>query len=112
MANEKYVNAGATLTAIAGSGGVVAGGFYIVGAAFGVAAVSAAENEEYTLTLGGVFELAKTSAQAWTLGAAIYWDNTNSVMTTTSSGNTKVGVAAAAAANPSAIGRVRLNTSF
>lgn len=57
----------------------------------------------------GVFDLPKTSAQAWTVGAKIYWDSANGLATTTASGNSLIGTALAAAANPSATGRVRLN---
>jgi predicted RecA/RadA family phage recombinase len=56
-----------------------------------------------------VGDLAKVSAQAWTEGAKIYWDDTAKNFTTTSGGNTLAGVAAAAAANPSATGKVRLD---
>jgi predicted RecA/RadA family phage recombinase len=109
---KNHVKTGGMLTAIAPVNGVVSGAFVIVGAAFGIAATSALEGEEYELKLGEIWELPKTSAQAWTLGAAIYWDAANSVATTTSSGNTKIGVAAAVAANPSATGIVRLNSNF
>src|SRR5262245_37203943 len=57
----------------------------------------------------GVYTLEKVSAQAWTEGALIYWDNSAKNCTTTSTSNTRIGVAAAAAANPSATGKVRLN---
>lgn len=57
----------------------------------------------------GIVRHAKVSAQAWTEGVKIYFDAGTSLMTTTSGGNTLVGVAAAAAANPSATGLVRLD---
>lgn len=81
----------------------------LVGTLFGVAQTDAASGDDVALVTRGVFEHAKTSAQAWTLGAAIYWDDTNKVFTTTASGNTLVGKAVAVAANPSATGTVRLN---
>jgi predicted RecA/RadA family phage recombinase len=61
-----------------------------------------------------VFDLTKAASQAWTVGAAIYWDNTAKVCTTVSAGNTKIGVAVAAVGNGvgETIGRVRLNGSF
>jgi predicted RecA/RadA family phage recombinase len=52
------------------------------------------------------------SAQAWTAGALVYWDDTAKLFTTTSTSNTLAGVAVAIAANPTATGRVRLNGSF
>lgn len=42
----------------------------------------------------------------------MYWDDSAKLMTTTSSSNTLAGVAVAAAANPTATGKVRLNGSF
>jgi predicted RecA/RadA family phage recombinase len=55
----------------------------------------------------------KNAAEAWTVGQRIYWDSVNAHCTTNSTGgNTKIGVAVAAAANPSAVGSVRLNGVF
>lgn len=87
---------------------VAAGAGCLVGSLFGVAANTVLQNATVELAVVGVFELKKTSAQAWTVGAKIYWDNTNKECTTTSSGNTLIGVATEAAANPTAVGRVRL----
>lgn len=81
-----------------------------VGKLFGVAVKdydSAATAQIKTL---GVFDLAKVSAQAWTAGQAVYWDNSAKKATTaTTSPNIWIGVATTAAANPSSTGRVRLN---
>lgn len=85
---------------------VASGAGVLVGSIFGFAVTSAASGETVNINRKGVFEHAKTSAQAWTQGAALYWDNTNKVLTTTASGNTLVGAAALPAANPSAIGRI------
>lgn len=80
----------------------------LVGAIFGVAQGDAAETESVEAKRTGIWTLPKTSAQAWTLGQRIYWDDTQKECTTTASGNTPVGAAAAVAANPSATGRVLL----
>lgn len=88
---------------------VSSGGGVLVGKIFGIAADDAASGAAVTLKRGGVVTHAKTSAQAWTVGALIYWDDTNKVFTTTASGNTLVGAAMAAAANPSATGSVLLD---
>lgn len=81
----------------------------LVGALFGVATVDVLSGVEANFQVLGVVTLNKTSAQAWTQGALIYWDNTNKEATTTSTSNTRIGCAAAAAANPSSTGNVRLN---
>lgn len=81
----------------------------LVGTIFGVAQETVLSGADVVLVRRGVFELAKTSAQAWTVGAKIYWDDTNKVCTTTASGNVVVGAAVQAAANPSATGIVLLD---
>ncbi|HOX90228.1 MAG TPA: DUF2190 family protein [Burkholderiaceae bacterium] len=86
----------------------------LVGVLFGVAAGAYSSGAPAELQLEGVFDLtalATDTASGTTLVAA-YWDNTNKRVTTTSSGNTKIGVITAAKANGDATARVRLNGSF
>lgn len=107
---KNYVQPGVTVTVIAPAGGATAGVGLLVGALFGIAAITAAEGEEVEITTEGVFTHAKTSAQAWAQGALIYWDNAARRMTTAaaSGANTLVGVAAQPADNPSDTGTVLL----
>jgi predicted RecA/RadA family phage recombinase len=58
-----------------------------------------------------VHKLAKVGSQAWTVGALVYWDNTNKRFTTTASGNLLAGCAAEAASSGAGVttGVVRLN---
>jgi predicted RecA/RadA family phage recombinase len=56
-----------------------------------------------------VAKVAKVSAQAWTEGLKIYWDNTAKLFTSTASTNPLVGFATRVAANPTATGYVRLD---
>lgn len=88
---------------------VASGAGALVGALFGVATGTYANGAAGEFATAGVFELAKVSAQAWTQGALIYWDNTAKNCTTTSTSNTRIGCALVAAANPSSTGIVRLN---
>jgi predicted RecA/RadA family phage recombinase len=83
-----------------------------VGSIIGVVAGDAASGAPMDLHTEGVFTLPKVSALAIGLGADVYWDATADLVTTTSSGNTKLGVAVVAAANPSASVNVRLNGVF
>lgn len=106
---KNYVSSGDTVTVPAPSGGVTAGELVVIGDLFGVAATTADEGAPVVLYAAGVYEFPKVSAQAWTAGAGIYWDSGNKRATTASSGNTRIGAATAAAANPSPTGRVRLN---
>lgn len=91
---------------------VAAGAGFLVGSLFAVATSAAASGAAVEGLATGVVDLAKVSAQAWTVGQRIYWDDTAKLTTTVSSANTLIGVATAVAANPSATGRVRLNGSF
>lgn len=108
---KNYIQPGATLDLIAPTGGVVAGKVYVIGSIIAVAAITAAQTLPFTGDTEGVFNLDKVSAQAWTAGAKIYWDATNLLATTVSSGNTLIGVAVEAAANPSATGKVKLGAT-
>lgn len=83
----------------------------LVGSIFGVATADVASGEAGEFKTTGVFVLAKTSAQTWTEGVKVYWDDTNGRCDTDSTVGQLIGVATAAAANPSSTGYVRLNGS-
>lgn len=106
---NNYVAPGEVVELTAPSGGVVAGTAYKIGSLVIVATMSAAQTLPFSALTMGVVDVTKVSAQAWTEGAKIYWDDGAKNFTTTSGGNTLVGVAAATAANPSATGKVRLD---
>ena len=108
---KNFIQEGITLT-LAAPYAVVSGDGLLVGSIFGVATGDAANGAEVEAITRGVFSLKKTSAQAWTVGALIYWDNTAKECTTTVSTNKLIGVAVAAAVNPSSTGLVRLNGGF
>jgi predicted RecA/RadA family phage recombinase len=63
---------------------------------------------QFTGVVRGVVEHAKLSAQAWTEGQQVNWDDTNKRFTTVTTGNFKAGYAYRAAANPTATGLVFL----
>lgn len=110
---KNYVRAGAQVS-VAAPYDVASGGGALVGSLFGVAVHSAASGAAVELALEGVFDLAKTASQAWTVGAKIYWDDTNKVCTTTASTNKLIGVALVAVGSGAGevIGRVRLSGAF
>jgi predicted RecA/RadA family phage recombinase len=103
-----YIQEGDTLD-LAAPYAVDAGDGALIGTLFCVALVTLASGATGAFMTEGVWSLNKTSAQAWTVGAKIYWDNTNKECTTTATSNTLIGCATAAAANPSSTGHVRLN---
>jgi predicted RecA/RadA family phage recombinase len=109
---KNYVQPGDTIT-VAAPADVLSGAGVLVGDIFGVACGDALSGADVEIKTTGVFELAKTSAQAWaSVGTALYWDNSGKVVTSTASTNKLIGVNVATAANPSATGTVRLNGIF
>ncbi|WBU58030.1 DUF2190 family protein [Paracoccus sediminicola] len=110
---KNYVQPSATLTLTAPYA-VTSGDGLLVGAIFGVAAGDAASGATVEAALTGVFDLTKIGSQAWTVGAKVYWDDTNKRCTTVATDNTLIGVAVEAVAGGAGdtIGRVRLNGSF
>lgn len=105
---KNFIQPGRIVTVVAPAA-VKSGDLVVVGKLFGVACADAAEGAAVEICTEGVFTLPKVSAQAWTLGAAIYWDNTEKNATTTAASNTLIGHAAETAANPSSAGTVRLS---
>lgn len=112
---KNLVMNGCDLDVTTPSGGMVSGTAYLIGSAFGVAKLTTAEGEPNVLVTEGVFDLPKEGAgsgQVLAFGTLSYWDNTNKRLTNTSSGNTKVGYAVAAALTGATLGRYRLVPSI
>jgi predicted RecA/RadA family phage recombinase len=105
---KTFIQAGSNLT-IPAPAAVTSGGVVIAGQIVGIAAGSAAINESVDVVVTGVFELPKVGADAFTLGELVYWNSTTKLATETSSGNTKLGVAVAAAAASTGTVKVRLS---
>lgn len=87
-----------------------------VGYLFGVALFGIATNDVAVSTPGefiteGVVEIGKTSALAIVVGDRLYWDATNKVVNKTATAQQHVGIAVAAAANPSATVLMKLITT-
>lgn len=90
---------------------VESGSGALIGALFGVAVIDAGGGAQGVFETAGIHPLNKVEAESWAAGAAVYWDDAEKLCTTTSAGNTLIGSAHASAANPSALGYVRLNAS-
>ena len=108
---KNYVQKGENLT-LPAPYAVTSGGGVKTGLIFGVAAGDAALGADVDLVTVGVFDLAKVSTDTFAIGAAVYWNDTTKLATSTVGSNQKVGVAVAAAANPSGTVAVRLNGTF
>ena len=105
---KNYIQPGETVEVTAPAA-LSSGDGVLVGMLFGVAQTDAANAAQVQIVRRGVFTLPKVSAQAWTQGAKIYWDDTAKLCTTVATANTVIGAAVLAAANPSATGTVLLD---
>lgn len=94
-----------TLTADATSGNGI-----LVGDLFGVALNTGVSGDDIQVSLEGVWELPKTTADVVTQGAPLYWDDTAKEVTTddNSGANKQAGFAFAAAGNGDETVQVKL----
>ena len=107
---KNFIHEGDVLNYTAGAN-IASGQFVLIGAIGGVAIGAIANGATGAVRVKGVFSVPKASG-AVTQGAKLYWDATNSVLTTTASGNTIVGVAAAAAQSGDATAQILLNVGL
>ena len=105
---KTFTQIGDALQFTAVAPGAVAGTGQKIGDILVIAAITAATGQPFTGQLTGVVEHAKLSAQAWTEGQQVNWDDTNKRFTTVTTGNFRAGVAYRVAANPTAKGQVFL----
>lgn len=116
---RSYIQPGSILDLTVPAGGVISGVAIKIGTLLVIpqCTVTAAEVTaagagvlKFAGKTDGVFELTKISAQAWAEGDLIYFNTSTGNMTNVSAtGVFLAGAATEAAANPSAVGRVRLN---
>lgn len=109
---KNYINDGEVVTVPAPTGGVVSGQAVRVGVMFGVAAKTAAETVPVAIHVMGVHVLPKATGVAWTVGARLFWDASNSNVSTVATGKLAIGVAESAAASGDTVGRVRLSGAW
>lgn len=121
MANN-LIQPGDTITYVLGSGetAVASGKGILIGVMVGVVISlqrndqtvfknqASAEGDVAEVRLEGVYLLEKTTGEAWSQGAKLYWNNTTKKFTTTASGNTFGGYAWAAALSAATTGEVSL----
>lgn len=104
----KFVQPGEVIDYTA-SANIASGQVVLMGARIGVALKAIANGETGPMQVTGVFNIAKLSTDNMAQGALLYWDNTNSRLTTTASGNTLAGFAAAAAAASTTSVNIKIN---
>lgn len=107
---DNYIQEGKTLT-LTPAAAVASGVGYLFGAAlFGVATGDVVISTPGEFITEGVVEIGKTSALAIAVGDRLYWDATNKVVNKTATSQQHVGIAVAAAVNPSATVKMKLVT--
>lgn len=107
MGTEAHL--GGTLLLVAPASGVVTDVPKVINGLFCIPQETKAEGEKFSARIIGVQTLPKTSAQAWAQLDPIYWDTANGRADNLPSvGGEPIGLAEAAAANPSPSGLVVL----
>lgn len=108
---KNYIKPGRVITLIAAPYARLAGEGVQMGKMFGVCVSDIGNGLSGEIETEGVFALAKAGSQAWTQGAAIYWDNTAKVCTTVVSTNLLIGHAngVVGAGAGETVGEVRLH---
>lgn len=106
--SKKYIQPGEVMDYVAGAN-ISSGQVVVVGARIGVAINDIANGATGSLQVTGVHEIAKLSSDNVAQGAMLYWDNTNSRLTATASGNTLAGYAFAAAGSGATTIRIKIN---
>lgn len=92
------------------TGGVTSGNVYLIGGFLGIAQVTdSTAGDRVNFAVRGVHKLAKTTGETWTEGQPLYWDATNSKLSTDSTLGLPIGAVALAAASADTTGYVRLN---
>lgn len=105
---KNFRHEGRMISCTAPAGGVISGNGYKIGDLFGVAAVTAIEDDSFELAVEGVYRLPK-AAEIIAEGAKVYWDTEASNVTTTDTDNTLIGHAVGAWAEGASEVDVRLS---
>lgn len=108
MAKNK-VSDGNILRCVAPAGGVVSGEGVLINGVFVIPATTAAAGEDFNGHIFGEWNLPKTAADTPDQFVKAYWNDTNDEVTTTSAGNSEIGVFTEARGNGDTEAYVRLN---
>jgi len=106
--STNFIQEGKSLNHTPSGVSLVSGQFILIGAIGAIALTDIADGKTGTVHVSGVFSVPKATG-AITQGAKLYWNSTNSNLTTTATANTIVGIAAAAAASGDANVNILLN---
>lgn len=104
---KNYIQKGENLTLPAPSD-VLSGEVVVIGEIHGIAAGDALEDEPLDVVTEGVFSLAKVAIDAFAVGDAVFYDAATKLVTSTATGNTRIGTAVKVALTGSAAVEVKL----
>ena len=90
-------------------GAVTAGDVVVQGDLVGVAVTDIEASKLGALAVTGVFDFAKNTGVAFTVGQILYWDDTANQATATSSGNKQIGKCVRAAGTSDTTVRIRMS---
>lgn len=88
---------------------VASGDVIVQGDLVGVVRFDIKANVLGALAVAGVFDFAKNTGVAYTVGQILYWDDTNNIVTSTATGNKLIGKVARAAATTDTSVRIRMS---
>lgn len=108
MPQAVFVHEGAAIDYTPGAD-VAAGDVVVQGDLVGIARFDIKSGLLGALAVAGVFDFAKATNVAYTVGTILYWDDTNNIVTTTATGNKQIGKVVRAAATTDPTVRVRLS---
>ena len=108
-----FIQPGNAITAVAPYQRNTGQGALLGGSLFGVAVDTVASGATGVFWTEGVYELTKLSgtAESFTLGKRVFWDDTNKRLTVVSTSNVCVGVVTEAAATDAVVARIKLGGS-
>ena len=108
---KNYISAGDVIEYTPSGADVASGDVVVIGTIAGVAVNDIKDGQSGPVKLTGVYALPKAGSQAWTVGAAVYWDAANKQCTTDPEDNVLLGIAVEAVGNSATetVGKVRLN---
>ena len=91
------------------SGDIDSGDVVLIGELIGVQTHQIKKDEKGSVAVSGVFQVVKKSADTFTAGQKVYWDNTLKQATSTASGNTLMGITVAQAGSSDSTVLVKIN---
>ena len=109
---NNFVKYGSGYDYVNGTGSEInVGAVVAIGDLIGVAETNIAIGATGTVITSGVVNIAKKTGEAWTQGQKLYWDPSNSWLTTTAGSLIQVGWAFTAQASGDVLGQIKLKAS-